>query len=457
MVSFQPALITRLKQRTERVLVNLAPLALWLRLLSGCALRKVLSLLSIDLGLAAEQVSSLWLGTVRLHDELVPEDHDEVEWDTEVGRDEVLVVPLSVALLWNEVIVTLEECNQAAEDEGDIRSPDASWCDESKLVVGDTLGLASADEVDVGNQDGDPGKDTKDGDQVDEVLEDGLGGAVDVEESKKTEEGRASQSVDRDTTAIGTAEDTWSVTLNSETVKSTGGNVEIGVGGGEDEDQDTGVEDGWESVDTGNLDGDDEWRSSSGWTGRSSLVGLNKLWVVVWENHAQEEDQHNVKKQNTVEGKLDGAWDDLAWVLSLTDGDTDKLDTKVSEDSGGKSRPECEEATLGRRLGSDVGCESTWVAPVSETLWILIWASTAGKNQRNHDETENDDDLDGGQPELKFTKELDTKVVDEDDGDHGDRNEDTRVELFWVGPVLEDEGESSKLIRSDDNVLIKLG
>ena len=415
---------------------------------------QVLGLLLVNLGLAAEKISSLWPDGLRLHDDLISDDHDDVERNTKVGGDEVLVVELSVSswlVVWDEVVESLEEGYEAAEEEGDVGSPNSSWRDEWHLAVKNTLGLAGSNEVDVRNEDRDPSKDTEDGDKVDEVGEDNLGGGRDVEVSKEAESGGEAQGVDWDTTAIGTGEDSWSVAFNSETVEGTGSDVEIGVGSGEDEDQDTGVKDTWKGVDAGVLDGDDEWGSSGGSTLGSGGNGGRKTWVVMWQDHSKEEDQDDVEEEDTVKGKANGLWNNLAWVLGLTDGDTDQFDTEVGEHGGGQSSPESQEATSW--AGSNVLLERSWLLPVTETLWIAIWSTSACKDERDHDKSENDEDLEGGQPEFEFSKELNTKVVDGDDGNERDRNPDTWVDLVGWNPVSDNHGESSQVVRRDDNVL----
>lgn len=448
---------TCLKDSANGAVINCTGGAALLAVESDGLSCQILGLLLVNLGLAAEEISSLWLHLLRLHDELVTEDHDDVEWDSEVGGDEVLVVELSVSswlVVWHKVVESLEESDEAAEEERDVGSPDSSWRDEWHLAVEDTLGLASSNKVDVGDQDRDPGEDTEDGDEVDEVGEDDLGGSANVEVGEEAESGGKSKGVNWDTTAISAGEDAWSVTLDGKTVESTGSNVQIGVGSGEDEDQDTAVEDTWQGLDTGVLDGDDEWRGSSGCSLRSGGDSGNKTWVVMWKNHSEEEDQHDVEEQDAVEGKTDGSWNDLAWVLGLTNGDTDQFDTEVGEDGGGQHRPESEEATS--RALRDVLLERSWVLPVSETLWVLVWTTSACENQGDHDQSENDENLERGQPEFKLAEELDTEVVDEDDGNQSNSNPDTRVDLVGWDPVSNNHGESSQVVGRNNNVLNKI-
>lgn len=155
---------------------------------------QVLKLLLINASLPAVQVGRLGTDTLALHDELVSEDHDEIQWDTQVGSDEVLVVPLAVRagarVLGQEVVETLEDGDEAAEEQTDVRTPDSARGDKSHGAVWNILSAARAHEVDVGHEDGDPGEETEDGDEVDKVLEDRHGGGVDTEEGEQAEERR---------------------------------------------------------------------------------------------------------------------------------------------------------------------------------------------------------------------------------------------------------------------------
>lgn len=63
-------------------------------------------------------------------------------------------------------------------------------------------------------------------------------------------------------------------------LKSTGRGECARVGDRHDRDQDNSIEDGWENLDTGELNGDDEWRMTTG--GSLSLVE----WGVGWDNQS---------------------------------------------------------------------------------------------------------------------------------------------------------------------------
>jgi hypothetical protein len=63
------------------------------------------------------------------------------------------------------------------------------------------------------------------------------------------------------------------------------------------------------------------------------------------------------------------------------------------------------------------------------------------------------DNLDRTQPKFELTKELDTKVINGDDGDKEDGHPYTRIDLFISFPFLNDQGGCCKLIWRGDDVL----
>lgn len=374
---------------------SVEPVALvlaWVGLSLSSLLCKELLLLSVDGSLSSEQVGVLradrGADTLSASPKLVTKDHDQVERDTNVTGNEGLVIPVAVLVLDKDVKV-LEDGNEDGGDKSTVRSSSSEWGDESQLIVGNTLGLASANKVDVGDKDGDPGKDTEDGDHVDKVAKYNLGVGGDVHVGEETEKRRSSKSVDWDTTLIGSGEDSWGLSFLCEAEDGTGGNIEIRVASGEDEDENTGVENSWKVLDSGELDGDDEWRGGSR---VGSSVGKGEILGIVWYEHAEEEDGENVEEEDTVEGELDGAWDGLAWVLSLSNSDTDQFSTEVGKGGSDHSGPDGNEATSMAFL--EIWLDWSWVLPVLESLWFgIIWSSTANKNQRENQKGDNGDNL----------------------------------------------------------------
>jgi len=137
--------------------------------------------------LASEQVSLMGLDTLGLLDELVSKQQDQIQRNTKVSSDEVLVVKVAIALIVGEGGKVLGQGDQAAPEEGEVGAPDAEGSSVGELLGGYALGFAGAAEVDVGDEDGDPGQQTEDGGQVDKVAEDFLAAGRDVHVCQQTE------------------------------------------------------------------------------------------------------------------------------------------------------------------------------------------------------------------------------------------------------------------------------
>ncbi|GKT46287.1 uncharacterized protein ColSpa_06468 [Colletotrichum spaethianum] len=413
-------------------------------LLLGGLARQELLLLTINDVLARVEVGLVGLDAASLVVELVAEDEDEVKRDTEVTGDEGLVLLLAKVAA-DEDIVVLGKSDDDAKGQSAVRAPDTEGGDVGKDLVGDVLGLAGLAPPDVGDKDRDPGQQTEDGSQVDEVAEDSLGVVGDVHEGQQREEGREAESVDRDATLVGALEDGGGRAIRRQSVEGTAGDVQIRVGRGEDEDADAGVDDVGDDLDTCKLGSDDERRS--GGTGLG-LVGESEVRGVVGNQHADEKNTQAVEEQDTVEGQLDRTGDGLAGVLGFGDSDTDKLSAQVGEGGVDHARPETEETA--RIASVDVLPEGTEgiLAEVhnslAEAFAVVVGTTAKGQDEREEDDANDGDDLEAGKPELKLAEELDAKVVDCDDDDKEDGDEDTRVHSFAVYPELDDEGSGPK-------------
>ena len=271
----------------------------------------------------------------------------------------------------------------------------------------------------------------------------------DVEEGQAGKRSADNERRPRHTTLVGALEDGRGGLVTGETVQGTAGNVEIRVGGGEDKDEDTSVDDTGKVGDAGNLGGDDKGRGAG--TGLVLVVGKCQVGRVVGHNHSDEEHTETVEEEDTVEGKLDGLGDAAARVLGLAGGDTDELGAEVGKGGVDHDGPETEELAGGARhvhLG-----KGARVAPVLESGGGL-GATSGGDDDAEEDDADNDKDLDGGEPELKLAKELDAaKVVDAEDSHEEDGNEDTRVDLFGSDPFLDNEGGGGELVGGDNDVL----
>lgn len=89
--------------------------------------------------------------------------------------------------------------------------------------------------------------------------------------------------------------------------------------------------------------------------------------------------------------------------------------------------------------------------PVSESLRVSVGSSSCD-DEGEDDNADNDENLETGQPKLKFTKESDTEVVDAENADeeYGDPN--TWVDSISRQPELDDQCGSGQLIRRDDDI-----
>lgn len=80
--------------------------------------------------------------------------------------------------------------------------------------------------------------------------------------------------------------------------------------------------------------------------------------------------------------------------------------------------------------------------------------TSTSKNQTQKDQAQNDNDFDRRQPELEFSEESNTEVIDDDNGHQENCDECTRVDLVTRNPVLKDERRSSQIVWCDNNILL---
>lgn len=110
--------------------------------------------------------------------------------------------------------------------------------------------------------------------------------------------------------------------LASKTVQGSGGNVQIRVGGRENKDQDTRVNNVRKSSDL--LHCNHERRGGSG---ALSLGSESQILRVVRDQHTNEEHTENIKYNDSPEGQFDGLRDRLSRVLSFSDCHANKFGT----------------------------------------------------------------------------------------------------------------------------------
>lgn len=98
-----------------------------------------------------------------------------------------------------------------------------------------------ADEIDVCYQDTNPSKEPELRNQINKVIEDVSGIADGIHIGEQTETSAQTEGIDRHTPPIRFCEDGGGFPLHCETVDCTAGNVEVGVCGAEDKEEDAAV------------------------------------------------------------------------------------------------------------------------------------------------------------------------------------------------------------------------
>lgn len=124
--------------------------------LLGGLVGEELLLLAVDDVLAGVEVALVGADALALRDELVPEDEGQVHRDADVAGDEGDVVGLD-GEAGDEGVEVLGDGHEHADEERDVRAPDAEGRRVRHHVVCEALRLARAHERDVRHEDGDPG------------------------------------------------------------------------------------------------------------------------------------------------------------------------------------------------------------------------------------------------------------------------------------------------------------
>lgn len=347
-------------------------------------------------------------------DNLVAEVEDGEEDEGDIGDEEVGDIP------WHEGLEALGEDDEDVEEQAVVGVP---WLEEGlvwKNVARDVLVAESALEADVGNVDVGPCNETGDSGDVEEPVKNSSSGCGQVQVGEETDSGSGENGVVWHTLLGSALEESWCGTIVGETDEDTGAGVDVGVCSRKDDKEEDSVDDAWEMGNTSTLSSNDEWRGGS-----IRLVGVEAL-IVVWDQDTNEEDGEDEEEQDTPEGLLDGAWNVLAWVLSLSGRDTDKLGSLVRETSLDHDGPETDK--LGERIRwiEKVWCKCSWVFPELEAKVTLL-PSTSIDADTEDEEAANSDDLDHGEPEFELSIEGDRHHVASGDEDPEDGDEYSNV------------------------------
>jgi hypothetical protein len=196
----------------------------------------------------------------------------------ECGREHTGDTPVRVVLA-NKDIKAVEENDDGEVDEGE---PGGVWLEttlEDKSVAINSLRLERLVEPYIGEADRAPCEKGGDGDQVLEPTEDcrratGANGQV----CQSGDGGCDGDAPVWDTGFAAVEEESWSLSVLSKSEEVAGSGVEEGVGRRRCGGQDDGVDDRWEDWDTGILDTNNPWRSSS--TCKTCGLSLEQMRVI---------------------------------------------------------------------------------------------------------------------------------------------------------------------------------
>lgn len=238
-----------------------------------------------------------------------------------------------------------------------------------------------------------------------------------------------------------------------QTVDSSRSDVQIGVRSAEGEEQNTSIHDARKVPNARKANGKHEWRSRSSCR---CLISLREVFVVVGDEHAEEEDTQNVKKQDPVECKLDGTRNGLAGVLRFSDGHTDKFGAEVCKHGVDERAPESVELTSRFVAFLNVWCKSPRVLPVLEPCGGT-GSSTNGEEERQEDDADDDHYFDRTEPEFEFSEETNTEVIDSYDDNQKHSDEHTRIDFIGWAPVLYNQGSRGQLVRRSDDIFAPVG
>jgi len=179
-------------------------------------------------------------------------------------------------------------------------------------------------ESDVRPENRHPSESSEDGNECGEVSENLLRSRRDVHVGDATDSGTEEKGVVRSVPSVDAHEESRSLTFGGEGVKGTRTDVEIRVGGGEDEEEDGTVDDIGKNFDVGALNSENERRS--GGRGRFLRSG-EKCRIVRPYEQTDYKDRSDVEDQETPEGTLDSLGNGLARIFRFSESDSDELTT----------------------------------------------------------------------------------------------------------------------------------
>ena len=291
----------------------------------------------------------------------------------------------------------------------------------------------------VGNADahpGDDGRETRNGEQPVEDLATRIVAGVD-EEAEGTENEREDDGGQRSALSVNVGEDRGSLANLGHGAKGTASSVDSRVTDRENRDEDDGVHDARQNVNTCVGDGNDEGR------GTRIVRSRSKTLLSVRDNGGDDEERDDVEDDDTGKNLLGSLGNLLAGVGGLGSSKADELGTGVREGSGDKDRGETLEAIV----------ERTRVRPGLGTVVSAVGTTTAVDDDTANDETDDSENLDERTEELELSVASNTEEVDDGDNDQEEGYPDTPWYRLILVPVGDDNGCGDEFEGKDDEPL----
>jgi hypothetical protein len=134
-------------------------------------LLQIVRLLLIDNVLSSVEIDFVRLDASAAGENHVSKEHDNVQRNSKVAGNEVLIVKIETVDV-DEDVEVLCQTNENDKGQGDDGTPESLRGDIGHGRIGDVLGAASTEEEEISDKDGNPSQDAEDSNKVNEVAKD---------------------------------------------------------------------------------------------------------------------------------------------------------------------------------------------------------------------------------------------------------------------------------------------
>lgn len=286
-------------------------------------------------------------------------------------------------------------------------------------------------EAQVGDDTDDPGDEARDGGDVDEPVEDHRACLADTEKRQQSHRPGGQDGRIGHASFSRSCKNGGCLAADSQRVQDSGARVQEGVACGPCGCQDRGVDEVVQYGDLGKRDANHP-RTCRGIRGpREQTVVGRRANGADHERAEAVKDGKSVHEPTRCLGNVSSGGDGLAGCEGDKFGRGDECEAGLDE-----SRPKGQEAP--GASADQVLLDGTVLLPVPEANGFVVGRAAAHDHQTGHDEAQDGDELDTGEPELGLTKDVDGKDVEsqvdeEDDGDPDGGG-------HWGGPVIQNNG-----------------